>query len=82
MKRFNYYTEEGKRTSISLTETDMKALKFIIKKDFIGGTDVQRYIKEKTPLSKVRINSFSAFISECILLDVLNLAEGGQNERK
>lgn len=82
MKRFNYFTEEGKRTSISLTETDMKALRFIKKKDFIGGKDVQRYIKEKTPLSKGRINSFSAFIGECILSDVLNLAEGGQNERK
>lgn len=82
MKRFNYFTEEGKRTSISLTETDIKALKFITKKDFVGGKDVQRYVKEKMPLSKGRLNSFSAFIGECILLDVLNMAEGGQNERK
>lgn len=79
MKRFNYFTEEGKRTSISLTETDINALKFIIKKDFIGGKDVQRYIKEKTPLSKGRINSFSAFIGECILSDVLKIAEEVQN---
>lgn len=69
---FNYFTEEGKRTSIRFTETDVKAIKVIMKnknkKDALSG-----YIKKKIWMSKARPRpqSFSAWLRECIMLDLL-----------
>ena len=80
MLRFNYHTLSGKRSSISITETDIKALKFITGKDFVCGKDVKKYINKKLPISRRRINCFSAFIRECILTDLMSIAERAKNE--
>lgn len=76
MLRYNYFKKNGKRSSITLSESDIKALGFILKKKKVTGTDVKEYVAKKITSSKARKNSFSCWIHECIVFDLLKIAKG------
>lgn len=75
MKRFNYYTEEGKRSCFSATETEVEAIRFLVEKQ--GLSSFMDYIYKQLKVVEKDAN-FSAFVRDMVIKDLMEL----QNERK
>lgn len=79
---FNFFTLEGKRSSIQLTTSDVRAIHYLMKSD--TNKSVIDYVTSKQWMAKARPRpqSFTAFLRECIMLDLLFCAQVFERNKK
>lgn len=75
MKRFNYFTKEGKRSCFTATETEIEAIRFLVEKH--GLNSFMDYIYNQLKVVEKGAN-FSGFVRDMVIKDLMEL----QNERK